>query len=287
MSDTQVIIGNVTIQSIIIFIVATIAVIFLSYLCYKAVYTVLEPLSSRSVARWTARFGGYIIFIVGLYYIDLSILGFDIGATFASLGILTIALAFASQQIISNLLAGLLIAVNRTIALDDWIELGNEPETGIAQVRDMTFTRTILKDRDGRVFFLPNATLLSSKIVNYSRSGYIEIPVTITLRPGLSFTQARDSILSVLMVHPKILPNTGKENRKEIAGLLMSTRQRELSLPGLYPGNYPSRVLLSALAPLGNTISIRFWIDDIVYREEIVSDVLHEISQRLDSIGKS
>ena len=71
----------------------------------------------------------------------------------------------------------------------------------------MTFTRTIVKDRDGRVFIVPNASLLSSKIVNYSQSGYIEIPVTITLPPALPFVRARDTILAVLTAHPKILPN--------------------------------------------------------------------------------
>jgi small-conductance mechanosensitive channel len=287
MSDTHLIIGNVTVESFIIFTVATIAVIFLSYLCYKAVYHVLERVSSRSVARWTARFAGYILLGAGLYYIDLAILGFDISATFASLGIISIALAFASQQIISNLLAGLLIAINRTIALDDWIELGNEPETGIAQVRDMTFTRTIVKDRDGRVFFLPNATLLSSKIVNYSRSGYIEIPVTITLRPGLPFAQARDTILSVVTVHPEILPGAKREDTAKIPGLLMSNRQRELSLQEKCPGHFGPRVLLSTLAPLGNTVSIRFWIDDITRREDIISDLLREIGQRLEPREKA
>ena len=287
MVDTRLIIGNVTIESFIIFTVATLAVIVLSYLCYKVVYTVLERFGSRAGARWTARFASYIIFGIGLYYIDLVFLGFDISATFASLGILSIALAFASQQIISNLLAGLLIAINRTIALDDWIELGNEPETGIAQVRDMTFTRTILKDRDGRVFLLPNATLLSSKIVNYSQSGFIEIPVTITLPLALPFDRARDTIISVLAFHPKILPNIKKEGNVQIPGLKMIPRQRELSLEKVFPEHFLPRVLLSGLAPLGNTISIRFWIDDITHREEIVSDVLHEIGQRLDLIGKS
>ena len=62
MNDTHLIIGNVAIENFIIFTVATLAVIFLSYLCYKAVYTVLVRSSSRSVARWTARFAGYIFF---------------------------------------------------------------------------------------------------------------------------------------------------------------------------------------------------------------------------------
>jgi len=287
MADTHIVIGNVTFESFIIFTLATLAVIVLSYICYKAVYTVLSRFTSRANSRWSARFVSYIIFGIGMYYNDLIILGFDISATFASLGILSIALAFASQQIISNLLAGFLIAFNRTIALDDWIELGNEPETGIAQVLDMTFTRTILKDRDGRVFLLPNASLLSSKVVNYSRSGYIEIPVTITLPPGLSFSHARDTILSVLTVHPKILPNIRTENTAQIRGLSMISRQRELSLEKIFPEHFSSRVLLSGLSPLGNSVSIRFWIYDITHREEIVSEILDEIGQRLDFTGKS
>ena len=222
-----------------------------------------------------------------LYYIDLLILGFDISATFASLGILSIALAFASQQIISNPLAGLLLAINRSIALGDWIELGDEPETGIAQVRDMTFTRTILKDRDGRVFFLPNSRLLFSKVVNYSRSGYIEIPMNITLPPDLPFMQARDAILSVLAVHPKILPNIRTENIEQTQGLSMIRRQRELALPTIFPEQFSPRVLFSGIAPPGNTVSIRFWIEAITHYEDIVSDVLHQIELRADLTGKS
>ena len=151
----------------------------------------------------------------------------------------------------------------------------------------MTFTRTIVKDRDGRVFIVPNASLLSSKIVNYSQSGYIEIPVTITLPPAFPFVRARDTILAVLTAHPKILPNIIPENMAQIPGLLMKSRQYELSLQKIFPGNFSSRVLLSGLEPSGYKVSIGFWINDITHREEIVSDVLYEIGQRLSLTGKS
>jgi len=287
MSDTHILIGNVTIESFIIFIAAILVVIFLSYLCYKAVFIALTRLYSRSVARWTARFVGYIIFGIGLYYCDLAFLGFDVSATFASLGILSIALAFASQQIISNLLAGFIIAINHTVELDNWVEIGNEPETGIAQIQDMTFTHTTIKDRDGRFFIVPNSALLSSKVVNYSLSGYIEIPVTITLPRALPFTQARDTILAILAAHPKILPNIRPENTADTPVKMLMSRLHELSLPEKGPEHFSSRVLLSGLEQSGTTVSIRFWIGDITHREEIISDVLYEIGQRLGLMGKS
>jgi small-conductance mechanosensitive channel len=287
MSDTQILIGNATIESFIFFTIAIVVIIFLSYLCNKAVYIALTRLYSRSVSRWIARITGYIILGIGLYYSDLAFLGFDISATIASLGILSIALAFAAQQVISNVFAGVLIAINRTISLDDWIEIGNEPETGIAQVQDMTFTQTMLKERNGRVFILPNNSILSSKIINYSRSGYIEIPVTITLPLALSFSQAHDAIRAVLAAHTKILPNIKPENNVHTPGISMVARLRELSLPEIYPEHFSSRVLFSGLGQAGNTVSIRFWICDINYREEIISEVLNEIGQKLELIGKS
>ena len=67
----------------------------------------------------------------------------------------------------------------------------------------------------------------------------------------------------------------------------MIPRQRELSLEKIFPERFSPRVLLTGLAPLGNTVTIRFWIHDITRREEIVSDVLYESGQRLDLIGKS
>ena len=287
MADSQFLIGTVTIGNIIVFLLALSAVIFLSYLSYKGTKAVLVRYTTRSVARWAARFAGYFIFLLGLYIIDLTILGFDINATIASLGVISIALAFASQQIISNLLAGILIAINRTIRLDDWVELGGDPTTGIAQVKDLTFTRTVLKDRDGRVFLVPNASLLSSKIVNYSKSGFIEIPVTVTIPFDIPFDDAEETILAVLKSHEDVIPNGTKTEDSGSSGMRSSfffqgySGQKKAD-----PERFTPRVLFTGIVPQGNLISLRFWVQDIVRREEITSAILSEISRRLNISGK-
>jgi small conductance mechanosensitive channel len=282
MSDAPILIGTVSIGNLIAFLLVALAVVFTAYLVYKAVNAVLTWYTTRSVARWTARFAGYIVLLAGLYGIDLVFLGFDIEATIASLGIISIAFAFASQQIISSLLAGFLITINRTIALDDWVEIGGDPATGLSQVKDITFTRAILKDRDGRVFFVPNSTLLSSKIVNYSRSGFIEIPLNLILPVTIPFDKVRDSCLSVLSENPDVLPNgksTGIPTKRGIRTSFFFqgyTRHKENA------GLLTPRVLFTGITNQGNAVSIRFWIRDIVRREEITSAVLAEISKRLN-----
>ena len=281
MSDSSILIGTVSVENIIAFMLVALAVLFAAYLVYKAVKAVLARYTTRSVARWTARFAGYLVLLVGLYWIDLVFLGFDIEATIASLGIISIALAFASQQIISSLLAGFLIAINRTIALDDWVEVGGDPATGISQVKDMTFTRTILKDRDGRVFLMPNSTLLSSKIVNYSKSGFIEIPLNLILPVTIPFTRVRDTCLSILSENPDILPNRQSVGSAAKPSIRSSFFFQGYSRIGKRTDLLTPRVLITGITNQGNAVSIRFWIQDIVRREEIASAVLAEISKRL------
>ena len=62
------------------------------------------------------------------------------------MGLVGVAIAFASQQIISNLLSGLLISFTRPIQLEDWVEVGLAPSTGVCRVKDINLMATVLRD---------------------------------------------------------------------------------------------------------------------------------------------
>jgi hypothetical protein len=66
MSDAPILIGTVSIGNLIAFLLVALAVVFTAYLVYKAVNAVLTWYTTRSVARWTARFAGYIVLLAGL-----------------------------------------------------------------------------------------------------------------------------------------------------------------------------------------------------------------------------
>ncbi len=282
MADLQAMISGITLGNVLAFFLSLGVVVFIAYFFYKAAKALLIRYTSRSLARWAARIAGYIVFVVLLYTADLWILGLDLNATIASLGILSIALAFASQQIISNLLAGFLIAINRTIRLDDWVELGGDPATGIAQVRDMTFTRTVLQDRDGRVFLIPNAALLSSKIVNYSKSGFIEVSVPVLLPLAIPFEKAESVILGVLAAHPDVLPNGFGDETSPAGGIRSSYFFQGYTGKKVKTSRLASRVLLTGITHQAASISLRFWIADATRQEDIISEVLAEVERRLE-----
>jgi small-conductance mechanosensitive channel len=282
MADLPALINSITLGGVLAFFLTLGIVTFIAYLFYKGAKALLLRYTPRSFARWSARIAGYLVFAILIYIIDLMVLGLDLNATVASLGILSIALAFASQQIISNLLAGLLIAVNRTIRLDDWVEIGGDPATGIAQVKDMTFTRTILQDRDGRVFMIPNASLFSSKIVNYSKSGFIEVPVEISLPISIPVEKVQSVILAVLAEHPDVLPKELAFKSPRKSGMGSSFFFQGYTGKKADAGQLEPRVLVTGYSHVAALISIRFWIADPTRKEEITSEVLADIGNRLN-----
>lgn len=286
MADLQALFSAIMPESILSFLLALGIILLIAYFCYKATKALFLRYTSRSSARWAARLVGYMVFAVLIYAADHYILGLDLNATIASLGILSIAIAFASQQIISNLLAGFLMTVNRTIRLDDWIELGGNPRTGIAQVKDMTFTRTVMQDRDGRVFLVPNASLLSSKIVNYSKSGYIEIPVDIMLPLSVPFAQAQATILAVLAEHPDVLQNNPSPVYPGSSGMRESYFFQGYTGTKITSEHTGPRVLMTGMTHQAIAVSIRFWIADATRKEDIISVILAEVERKLGLSGR-
>jgi small-conductance mechanosensitive channel len=129
---------------------------------------------------------------------------------------------------------------------------------------------------------MPNATLLSSKIVNYSKSGFIEVPLNLILPFSIPFDRVRDAILSAIAENPDILPNGKSGNTPVNGGIRTSFFFQGYTWLKANPDLLAPRVLFTGITNQGNAISIRFWIRDIVRKEEITSDVLAEVSRRLN-----
>ncbi len=98
-----------------------------------------------------------------------------------SIGVIGIAVAFASQQIMQNAMAGMLISIDKRIKTNDWVEVGGTPNTNIAMVKDVQVLGTVFVDIDGREFIVPNSFLLANKVVNYTHAGMAMVTLKLTL----------------------------------------------------------------------------------------------------------
>lgn len=69
-------------------------------------------------------------------------------------------MAVSSTQIIQNVLAGILITINRPVQLEEWVSVSGRPEIGPGKVQDISFTTT-LKGLDGGLILTPNSSIIT------------------------------------------------------------------------------------------------------------------------------
>jgi small conductance mechanosensitive channel len=85
----------------------------------------------------------------------------------ASSGIIALAAGFASQQIFSNVISGVVISVTELFVIGDFIRVrGDHPVDGI--VEDIALRHTTLRANNNNVIIIPNA-ILSSHIIEIIR----------------------------------------------------------------------------------------------------------------------
>lgn len=147
----DVILGDVSIEQVLIVVFVLLLTVILAKAASALIRRYLDDRISKYASKGIARIVQYAILAVGFYIGFYVIFQVSISALLASLGIVGLAVAFASQAVIQNAISGILISITRPIRLEDWVELGGLPDTGIGRVKDITLLTTVLRDTNGRV----------------------------------------------------------------------------------------------------------------------------------------
>ena len=91
-------------------------------------------------------------------------LGIETTSIIAVLGAAGLAIGLALQGSLSNFAAGMIIVIYRPYKVGDYIEAGNHAGT----VNDIQIFSTVLKTPDNKTIVVPNGSIMSGSIVNYS-----------------------------------------------------------------------------------------------------------------------
>ena len=134
------------------------------------------------------------ICIIGYLGIDTS----GLTALVASLGV---CIGLAVNGALSNLAGGVLIILTRPFKIDDYIEAMGYAGT----VVDIHITNTKLLTADNKVVYLPNGTLSSGEIVNYSEKDLRRVDLTFSIGYNNDFEKAKSIISEICQNHELIL----------------------------------------------------------------------------------
>ena len=142
---------------------STLGVACLIMLAFYVIARILQSASmrvgaSRHINQELAEFMGRVVkvgvLIMGLVT-ALANLGVDVSALVTGLGLTGFALGFALKDVISNVLAGVLILIYKPFVKSDYIKVkGHE---GLVVSTDLRYT--ILRDEAGAKLYIPNAML--------------------------------------------------------------------------------------------------------------------------------
>ncbi len=119
------------------------------------------------------------VLLVLAFLLALSAVGIDLTALTVFGGALGVGLGFGLQRIASNFISGFIVLFDRSIQPGDVITIGDK----FGWVQELNARYVVVKDRDGVERLIPNETLITSEVINWSysdRNVRLKIPVSIS-----------------------------------------------------------------------------------------------------------
>ncbi len=153
-----------------------------------------------NIANFISKTLYYIIVAIG-FIVALGIL--DVNLTGLALigGFISIAIGFASQTVISNLLSGLFLYFDRPLKMGDWVRLGNVE----GFVSDISIFSTRIRSRDGIFIRIPNDRVFTETIENLTSTVARRVEYVIGISYADDADEAKRVILNVLENNPYVL----------------------------------------------------------------------------------
>jgi small-conductance mechanosensitive channel len=130
----------------------------------------------------------------------LDVLGINVVPFVAGAGVVGIAVGFAAKDTLSNLIAGVLLIMDRPFEVGDRIEVWSAPKNSATwgDVIDIGLRATKIKTTDNIVIIIPNNEIMMRDIVNYTTiSEDIRVRIPIGVSYDTDINKAKAVILDV------------------------------------------------------------------------------------------
>ena len=178
-------------------------------------------------------------------------LGFEVGSVLAGLGIVGIAIGFASQDLLANLIAGFTILWDRPFRIGDIVTIAGTQ----GSVTEIGLRSTRLRTVDVRDVILPNKDVINEKIINHTSTPELRIDLPIGVGYGEDLRRVREVLLRAAEGHAEIAE---------------------------FPG---PQVVVVALGESAVQIELRFFLRDARAERNLRAEMLEAAKLALDAAG--
>ena len=178
-----------------------------------------------------------ILLITALFILLLQIMGINLTTLAVFGGAIGVGLGFGLQSIASNFISGIIILLDRSLSVGDYIELEDGRQ---GQIRDLSMRSATVETFDGKDIVIPNETFISSSFTNWTHKNTKQ-------RYSLELQVAYDTDLNTLF--PMLVE-------------LVSSHPQIISGEGATIEELPD-VEIAGFGDSGIDLQIEFWMDGI------------------------
>ena len=171
----------------------------------------LEPIAHRWIAKWMPKsmdkgissfFSSFTTISIRLASILMALaqLGVNLDILIGSLSAVGLGLSMALKDSMANVAGGIQILFTRPFSAGDYI--GFEEKEGWVKRIEIMFTA--VENREGQEILIPNSTLVSKTVINYTVTGNRKICIDIPLSNDAEFRPFCKRVVEILQSYPQV-----------------------------------------------------------------------------------
>lgn len=186
------------------------------------------------------------------FFIAVAASGIPLDRLSLMIGALGVGIGFGLQNIVNNLVSGVILAFERPIQVGDQIEIGNK--AGI--VKEIGVRSSMIKSSEGADIIIPNGDLLSQHLINWTmqdRSKRVEFIIGIAYEADI----------------------------RQVKTLIQETLKKNENI--LHPPE--PVVILQAFSDLAINVRIMFWASELSQSGTLRSNVMIDVYDALTTAG--
>ncbi len=165
----------------------------------------VERVFTSAMVNWLIKAIKVLVILIGAATV-LEIWGIQVAPIIAGLGLFGVAVALGAQDLFKNLIAGILILVEKRFSIGEWIKVDGVVE---GTVESIGFRSTFIRRFDKAPVFVPNAQLSDVAVTNFSRMTHRRIFWVIGVEYRTTKEQLhriRDEIEAYILANPDFTP---------------------------------------------------------------------------------
>jgi len=193
-----------------------------------------------------------LVFIGGIML--LSLYSINVNALIAALGVGGLALSLAAQDTLSNVISGIMIMLDQPFRVGDRIEIQGLGTWG--DVVDIGLRSTRIRTRDNRLVIVPNNTISTDQIVNYT---YPDPRYRIQIEIGISYGQDIEQVRKIII-----------ETVRQVEGVFLDK---------------PVDALYVNMGESAMVFRVRWWIHSYIDTRRMFDRVNTSLQKALDEAG--